>query len=264
MFSIKELYTVIDEYAPFRLSQAFIEQGSYDNSGILIKSSDKVNKILFSLDLSVQTVKKAKRMGCDTIVTHHPAIYSPIKQADVDCVISGAVAFALNYKMNVISAHLNLDGAKNGIDYYLADGLGAKEQKIFMELEPNCGYGREFSIQPITLAEYVKKVKDTFNTSKVITYGKKNAVINRVASFCGGGSGDVEKLTLKKDINAELIVSSDMPHHVIKQCIEQGYSVMLLTHYASENYGFFKAYEYISQKIGDKANCVFYTDQRFK
>ena len=44
----------------------------------------EINKILFSLDLSNETLKKAVELGCDTIVTHHPAIYNPVKRLSIN------------------------------------------------------------------------------------------------------------------------------------------------------------------------------------
>ncbi len=265
MFNVNRLYEIIDNYAPFSLSQQCIDKGSYDNSGILVKSKDGVNKVLFSLDLSNEVVKRAKRLGCDTIVTHHPAIYAPLKEVSSDGLLSSAVCLALNYKMNVISAHLNLDVAKFGIDYYLAWGLGKNsQQKIFDKLSDGLGYGREFSIDTVSLGEFIGKIKKEFDTNKVIVYGSKNKKINCVASFCGSGSGDIEKLLKNNQIKADVIVSSDIPHHVIKECVELGYSVIILTHYSAENYGFKKAYEYVNEQIGKEIKCEFFTDVRFK
>ena len=78
MFKLNQLMEVIEEYAPLSLSRKMIEKGSYDNSGIIVKSGDNCQKILFSLDLSSESVKKAVELKCDTIVTHHPAIYTPV------------------------------------------------------------------------------------------------------------------------------------------------------------------------------------------
>ena len=84
MFSIKKLYNAVDGYAPFAISDEMVKRGEYDNSGIIIKSHDEVKAVLFSLDLSEEAVKTAKRLSCDTIVTHHPAVYYPVKSLSED------------------------------------------------------------------------------------------------------------------------------------------------------------------------------------
>ena len=187
MYTLKELFEKLDAFAPLEYSHKLIEKGDYDNSGILIKSTENANKILFALDLTENAVKKAKRLGCDTIVTHHPAIYAPLSCVDATDLTTSAVALALNYKLNVISMHLNLDVAKGGIDQSLALALGAKEFEILDPLCDGIGYGRLFEISAVCLKDYVKHVKNVLNTDKVIVYGNKNGKISRVASFCGGG-----------------------------------------------------------------------------
>ena len=47
----------------------------------------------------------------------------------------------------------------------------------------------------------------------------------------------------------DLVISSDIPHHVIVACDNLGISVISLTHYASEFFGFLKFYEQTKAKI---------------
>ena len=121
MYKINQLITLLDEIAPLSLSYKMIEKGSYDNSGLLVKLTDVADKILFSLDLSIDAVQYAIDNGCNAIVTHHPAIYMPIKQINIDS--DKALALAVKNGLNIISMHLNLDVACSGIDNSLCEGL---------------------------------------------------------------------------------------------------------------------------------------------
>ena len=262
MYTLKELFENLNLFAPVEYSRKLIENGDYDNSGILIKSTENANKILFTLDLTENAVKRAKRLGCDTIVTHHPAIYNPLSTIDATDLSTSAVALALNYKLNVISMHLNLDVSKGGIDQSLAMALGAKEFEILDPLCDGVGYGRLFEIPATTLKDYKNLVKTTLKTDKILVYGNKNDKISRVASFCGGGASHAET-QVKKGVAPDLVVTSDMPHHVLKYLIEKGVSVMIITHYASENYGFKKFYEHIDKTLNQKAQVYYYDDERF-
>lgn len=263
MFTLKELFEVLDGLAPLKYSAELIKQGDYDNSGILVRCTDCANKVMFALDLSVQAVEKAKRLGVDTIVTHHPAIYKPVSALDVSDTDTGAVALCLSYKINVISMHLNLDVANGGIDESLCRGLGAEKFEILDILSDGVGYGRFFKIKPTFFGDYVKRIKTELNTNKIITYGKKTAIIEKVASYCGGGSGYAERHA-KNGLKTDLVVTSDMPHHVIKSLVEKGMCVMILTHYASENYGFKKFYLKTQQILDGKAELFYFDDARLK
>ena len=79
-----------------------------------------------------------------------------------------------------------------------------------------------------------------------------------MASFCGAGV-DEQTLAFAKAQGADVVISSDYKHHFIAQAIELGLSVIVLTHYASEQYGFKKYYENIRQKNG---RCVYLSRRR--
>lgn len=261
MFSVKNLYDTIDGFAPFCLSDHEVAAGGYDNSGIIVKSHDEVKGVLFSLDLSEYAVKAAKRYSCDTIVTHHPAVYHPVKNLSEDDKTTAAVLLAVKSNMNVVSAHLNLDAAENGIDFWLAKGLGANEFSIIFRDGDKCGYGREFTVNA-TLNDMKKRVKENFSSSKIIAYGEQNKIIRKCASFCGGGSDYALKAVKCGKTDAELIVSSDMPHHVLKELTEYGKSIIILPHYVAEEFGFKKFYQTISPCLNGVKTYYFY-DKRF-
>lgn len=264
MFDVNALLSLLDKLSPLSLSDAMVARGDYDNSGLLVKCGDKAEKILFSLDLSDAAVARAIRRGCDTVVTHHPAIYSPIKRLNCDDLTCAPLLLAIKKSINVISMHLNLDIADGGIDSCLCYGLGAKNYKILDKVTEKNGYGREFDIDPVMLKDFVRNAKKVFATDKITVYGKKNAVIKKAASFCGGGSSVAEKCVSKKLTDAQLIVTSDMPHHVIESLIENGKCVMIMPHYVSEEYGFKKYYLNAAAEIRGRAETYYFDDKRFR
>lgn len=263
MLTINKLYSLLDEYAPFEISQNIINAGGYDNSGIIINSHDYVNKILFSLDLSEAVVNRAKRLGCDTVITHHPAIYRPVSSISADDFSTSSLLKAVQNKMNVISLHLNLDEAKFGIDYYLAQALGCKDAKIIEDNGDGTGYGREFCLNKTSLKELVERVKKNLSTKRVVVYGSPNFEFNKVATFCGGGSSHAHSAVIDGKTSAQVIVTSDMPHHVVKDLIERGKAIVIPTHYASENYGFKKFYNAVTSLLQDSAQTYYFEDKRF-
>ncbi len=264
MYSLKEFYSVLNELAPISLSHKLIELGDYDNSGILIENNGVVKKALFTLDLSELSVDYAIENGCDTVVTHHPAIYAPLKNLSNENPCSKALLKAIKANINVISMHLNLDVAACGIDQSLAKKLGAKEVEILEKLDCNCGYGRQFLIEETTLLNFYERVKNNFNCNKILYYGNENAPIKKVASFCGSGSSSIVKGLDNGSLTADLVVSSDMPHHVLKELIERQKSVILIPHYVAEEYGFNKYFSSVNEVIDKKIETIYFLDERFK
>ena len=260
---IQEFYKVINAYAPKSLSDDYCARyGAYDNSGILVDTGDEIKKALFSLDLSFGAIQKAVAEKANLIVTHHPAIYGkigdiafsdfePLGEKLITCIKKG---------ISVISMHLNLDCAKDGIDESLAtaiSGGGLKNASIMHPLSEN-GYGRAYDIAPQTLGELVERLQGVLRTERITVYGNKDKEITRIASFCGGGA-DEQAVEFASTQGAQAIVSSDFKHHILTLATEKGLSVIALTHYASENYGFEKYYQKILKSV--ELPCVYHTDE---
>lgn len=254
---LREIYDVIDRQAPFRLSEEFTEKyDAYDNSGVMLDCGRDVAGLLFSLDLSLAAIEAAKKAGANCIVTHHPAIWSPVKHLDeaheeklFACIKEG---------ISVISAHLNLDAAPAGIDESLMRGLGGKQPVAVFQPLTGGGYGRVFEIGECPLKTFAERTAQVFHTKRLITYGSHP--VRRAACFCGAGldHGAIE-FALRE--GADTVVSSDGKHHLVTEAVERGLNLLLLTHYAAENYGFMRFAEAIRHAVNIPVST--FTDERY-
>lgn len=260
MYKVNEFLELLEQFAPLKLSHKMIEKGHYDNSGIIVRHHDYVKSVLFSLDLSLDAVKKAKDLGCDTVVTHHPAIYNPVKTLDVfgD---NGAVASALSNGLNVISMHLNLDVAKGGIDDCLCLGLSGKNIKTIDLVDGECGYGKYADISPVSVDEFKKIIENKFESQKILAYGNGN--VSKIASFCGGGADQALETIESGSFEVDTVITSDIPHHVLLPLIEHGKNVFVIPHYVAEQFGFNKFYANVSERANGKVDAHYFTDKRF-
>lgn len=250
-----------DNVAPVKLSDDFCAKYKmYDNSGIIINCGNEVNGALFTLDLSVASVQKAKSLGYNLIVTHHPAIYGGISSFDLTCnPQSQALAECIKCGISVISMHLNFDAAPEGIDYFLMRGLGGDTYEILAPVEGG-GYGRCYAVSATTFAQFICNIKKTFATDRAVAYGCVEKVIKTVASFCGAGCDD-NAIAFAKAKKTDVFVSSDMKHHQITELVESGICVVQLTHYCAEAFGFNKIYNQIKQTLQMPSSYFF--DERF-
>lgn len=115
MSTVFDLYSAIDQFAPFSLSMDF------DNTGILVGDRHQaVSKVLLALDCTMDVVNYAKEIGAQLIITHHPVIFHPIKRVNEDSV----VYHLIRSQIAVISAHTNLDIAEDGVNDVLAQAIG--------------------------------------------------------------------------------------------------------------------------------------------
>jgi len=263
MYSVNELLKTLEEYAPLTLSAEMIKVGAYDNSGLLIKTHDEVKKVLFSVDLSESVIARAKRLGADTVITHHPAIYTPIKSVDEQGE-NRVVALAIKSNLNVISMHLNLDICDKGIDFSLATKLGAKSYRIINLITAQNGYGREFSVGTgVGFSAFTAKIKKDFGSKKVLSYGSKNAKVSVVASFCGAGSSDAVEY-IRAGGKADTIVTSDCAHHHIKEILENGKKLVIIPHYVAEEVGFNAFYEWTKERLPKNLSAEYFVEKIYK
>ena len=78
----KQIKEKLEEFAPAGLAC------SWDNSGLLLgRTRKEIQKVCIALDASREAVKQAAETHCDLLLTHHPLIFSPVKQISDDTVL---------------------------------------------------------------------------------------------------------------------------------------------------------------------------------
>ncbi len=253
----KSFCELCERFAPLSISDELCQKyGWYDNSGLLVDCAEEITGALFSLDCSVQAVEEAKKAGANLLVTHHPAIYQPIKGLRSGEANERAVLAAARAGISILSFHLNLDCAEGGIDESLMKGLGGANPQV-MQTVLGGGYGRAYAVATDTVG-VCELLKREFLAERVTVYGG-NRKIKRIASFCGAGL-DEGAIAFAREQGADVILSSDAKHHLILQTLECGMGLILPTHYAVERYGFEKFYLKIKGEVD--FSCEFFTDER--
>ena len=263
---LSEVYKIADALAPKSISDEFCATfGAYDNSGILVDCGEEIKGIVCTLDLSFAAIDKAIKIGANLIITHHPSMYGKINHArcDADDLTEQKLVKCIRNGISVISMHLNLDCAQGGIDESLAQGIarsagGNLSSYTLMEKMETCGYGRVYDVQETKLDDLVKNMQEEFSSNRILYYGDAKKGILRAASFCGAGA-DEKAVAFAKRNGADVMISADFKHHVITMAVESGLAVIVMTHYASENYGFKKYYEKICQQV--EIPCEYHTDE---
>ena len=267
---LSEIYKIADSIAPKALSDEMCQSyGFYDNSGILVDADEEIGSVLFSLDLSMGAVDEAIEKGVKLIITHHPAIYGKISRIDYfdEALLGTKLIKCIKNGISVIAMHLNLDAAEGGIDESLMQGVmlsageseGAGTGLIAKQVVLSKGaYGRVYEVKEVALHQLAKGMQTTFATEKIAVYGNRDRKIKRVASFCGSGA-DEGAIAFAVQNGADVMISSDYKHHVLALAIERGLSVITLTHYASEEYGFKKYYEKIRQAV--QIPCYYHAEE---
>ncbi|MCS5420362.1 MULTISPECIES: Nif3-like dinuclear metal center hexameric protein [Psychrilyobacter] len=107
---------------------------SWDNIGLLVGDDNReVTKIQISLDATEEVIDHAIEAGANLIITHHPIIFSGIKNVTSKNIMGRKLLKLIENKIAVYSMHTNLDSAENGLNQYICEKLGVKTSKILDE-----------------------------------------------------------------------------------------------------------------------------------
>lgn len=111
-------------------------QESYDNAGLYCgETNQEVDKILLTLDITVEVVEEAIESGCRLIVAHHPLIFKPLKRLTESSYLEKALLLAIRNDIALYAAHTNLDNIKGGVSFKLAEKLCLKEVKVLAPMQ---------------------------------------------------------------------------------------------------------------------------------
>lgn len=212
MAKVKDFYGYLNSIAPFET------QEDWDNSGMLVGDMDaEVKKAAVVLDITHEEIKKAKAIGADLIISHHPVIFSPVKS-----VTKGSVPYELvASSINALCCHTPLDIADGGTNDSLAKLLGIE---VTRAEDPILRIG---TVEPTTAENLAGKIAKTLNTK--VRYADAGRKIEKIAICTGAGCSLIEAAG---EIDA--FITGDASHHNFLDCIQAGITLIAAGHYETE------------------------------
>ncbi|WP_263833291.1 Nif3-like dinuclear metal center hexameric protein [Sulfurospirillum oryzae] len=206
------LYDFLDTLSPFAT------QASWDNSGLLIGSKDdEVEQIYLSLDVDSSLLEEVAAHSL--IITHHPLIFSGLKQLNFAKYPSNLIQRMVQKNISLIAMHTNFD--LSHLNAYVASKLGfeIKESREFVSyFDVNQNFD--------DLALHVKRVLGIENVRLVRT----KEWIGRCAITTGSGGDLISK------IEADCFLSGDLKYHQALEAKENNLSLIDIGHFESERY----------------------------
>lgn len=212
MAKVKDFYGYLNSIAPFET------QEDWDNSGMLVGDMDaEVKKVAVVLDITHEEIKKAKAIGADLIISHHPVIFSPVKS-----VTRGSVPYELvASSINALCCHTPLDIADGGTNDSLAELLRIE---VTRAEDPILRLG---TVEPTTAENLAGKIAKTLNTK--VRYADAGRKIEKIAICTGAGCSLIEAAG---EIDA--FITGDASHHNFLDCIQAGITLIAAGHYETE------------------------------
>lgn len=119
---LSDVVGIINKKYPFALAEP------WDNVGLQIGvPSGQIDKIMVALDPLPAVLDEAISLGCNLLVTHHPLIFSPVRQISSSTVTGSSILKAIQAGLALVSMHTNYDIAQGGLNDLLAAQIGLNE-----------------------------------------------------------------------------------------------------------------------------------------
>lgn len=216
---LTKIVRLLEEIAPPELADDFDE----GRIGLILDLKNDIKRIAVALDANSYTLKRAADMRADLLITHHTLIFHPINKISEPLAIS--LKLALGNEISLYSMHTNLDRARGGINFALAEKIGLKNiQSLDM--------GAIGEIEPLTSAELASHVSECLKTP-VIYAGEKEEI--RRIMVIGGSGFKSEFLEIARSYGMDAFVSSELKHEVLR--MNPDLCLIDATHNATENPG---------------------------
>lgn len=225
---LKNLINIIEDKYPLSLAY------EWDNPGLILGDyNQEIKKVMTTLDVTEKVLDDALEKGCDCIISHHPLIFSNVKQINTDTRIGRIILKAAKKNVALYAAHTNMDTAHDGINKKLSDLIGIKEGEIIEKNLKISGTGLGYigNVDEISLKDFAVYIKKVLKSQYIRFSGNPEQLIKRVAI----GSGSCAELIPKAiEMGADTIITGDLKYHTCLDFTENNFSIIDAGHFYTE------------------------------
>ncbi|MBU0482999.1 MAG: Nif3-like dinuclear metal center hexameric protein [Proteobacteria bacterium] len=231
-FQLKDLFEILNEIAATDLAE------SWDNVGLMVGDPSKeVTGIMVALDPTEEVLDEAIAADCNTVITHHPLIFHPLKSIRTDLPSGRILVKALGANLSVAGWHTNLDVAQGGVNDVLADKVGIVTPLRSLTGADsggdNIGFGRIGRLsEPVSGKDFLSRLLKIFGVAAIKVAGKVPDKVSTVA-VCGGSGSELAETAFS--LGADLYITGEVKHSTGRWAEEAGFCVVDAGHFSTEN-----------------------------
>ena len=183
---------------------------------------------MLTLDITDGAVDYAVKNGFDTVLSHHPMIFSPLSSVTDESPVARRALRLLKAGVSALSYHTRLDAACGGVNDVLAARLGLEDVRPAGEGE--LAIPRVGTVPDTSAADFALRVKAALGAPFVL-YADGGRPIRRV--FLVGGEGK-DFLPAARQMGADLFLAGRIGYHPLTDAAMGGMTVMEAGHYFTE------------------------------
>lgn len=223
--TMDEFVRLVEKAAPPELAC------SWDNSGLLLRCSETVDRVLIALDATMAVADEAISGGFNMVLAHHPTIFSPVKVLDHRKPADAVIMKLVRNGISLYAAHTTFDKAPGGINDMLANKLGLKDVRIAPG--PDEGLMRVGQLnQAMSREAFLALVKRALDTGALHVSDWTGGSV-RAVGVLGGSGGDF--VAAAKAAGADALVTGEAKHHHFIEAKAIGVLLVEAGHFATEH-----------------------------
>lgn len=212
---VAKILEILNSISPFELQEV------WDNCGLILGDSNaEFQRIYLSLEVTLPLLEKMESNAL--LITHHPLIFSPLKQLNFAQYPAKLLQLAIQKNIQLIAMHTNFDKTHFG-EYVTREILGVQ---TYTKQDFLIRFVWEDSIE--SLCAHIKK-KLHLNSLKFTESNHKN--IQNVALVTGSGGSFIRNL-----VGIDCLITGDVKYHEAMEAQALGINVMDCGHYELECY----------------------------
>ena len=218
--TVSDIERLIGEIAPFELAE------EWDNVGLLFgRRNAEVTRVVVALDLTQAAVDKAKALGAQMIVTHHPIMFGAVKRV-TDETREGRLMLDMGQAgISHAAAHTNLDAAQGGVNDTLMRVMGAENVR-------GEGFVRVGDVpEGTTFGQLCARAQKKLHAA-VRAFGNAEMPVHALGCCSGAGGSEIgEALAL----GADCFITGEVRHHEALDALDRGCCIIEAGHFETEN-----------------------------
>ncbi|NLM85391.1 MAG: Nif3-like dinuclear metal center hexameric protein [Clostridiales bacterium] len=219
--TVETIFNWLNEVAPFETQEEF------DNAGLQVGlMAASVSKVLLALDVTEAVVMDAVHIGAELIIAHHPLIFMPLRDMQLDKHVPGLLALMIKHNINLIAVHTNID---QSMDYSASAavagllglrGLRKQGNYLFIGELPEALSALELQILTASTLHVPARL-----------YGDPQQRIHTLAIAGGAYSEGFEEALAS---GADALLTGEVKHHHAVEAAARGFVLLDGGHYATE------------------------------
>lgn len=245
----------IVQYLEIKFPKNHASDFDVEHVGFIIGDENiEMNKVLLSLDLNLEVIEEAIRVGANFIITHHPFLFHPLYKILFATETAKIIQKMFDYKISNYAMHTNFDVGINGVNDTLASMIGIENIMTPISSTLKDNFLRYGNIEETSLVDLANHIKDVFQLSGVRVVGELNQKVKKIGVI-GGSGANMSEINSALMLGIDCFITGEIKLNIAQYAKEHKLVLIEINH-GVEKYAFLKLKEMLETDLELKESVL--------